>query len=58
MKKVEELVSKYVLEKEKKLVEIYIKILKKLVEIFNFVDIEIKRVEKLKDGKVSDKKKE
>lgn len=58
MKKVEELVSKYVLEKEKKLVEIYIKILKKLVEIFSFVDIEIKRVEKLKDGKVSDKKKE
>lgn len=58
MKKVEELVSKYILEKEKKLVEIYIKILKKLVEIFNFVDIEIKRVEKLKDGKVSDKKKE
>lgn len=58
MKKVEELVSKYILEKEKKLVEIYIKILKKLVEIFSFVDIEIKRVEKLKDGKVSDKKKE
>lgn len=58
MKKVEELVSKYVLEKEKKLVEIYLKILKKLVEIFSFVDIEIKRVEKLKDGKVSDKKKE
>lgn len=58
MKKVEELVSKYILEKEKKLVEIYIKILKKLVEIFNFVDIEIKRVEKLKDGKVSEKKKE
>lgn len=58
MKKVEELVSKYILEKEKKLVEIYIKTLKKLVETFSFVDIEIKRVEKLKDGKVSDKKKE
>lgn len=38
--------------------EIYIKIMKKLVETPNFVDTEIKRVEKLKDGKVSDTKKE
>lgn len=32
--------------------------MKKLVETPNFVDTEIKRVEKLKDGKVSDTKKE
>lgn len=58
LKKAEELASKYTSEKEKKSAEIYIKTLKKLVETPNFVDTEIKRVEKLKDGKVSDKKKE
>lgn len=58
LKKAEELASKYTSEKEKKSAEIYIKTLKKLVETPNFVDTEIKRVEKLKDGKVSEKKKE
>lgn len=58
LKKAEELASKYASEKEKKSAEIYIKTLKKLVETPSFVDTEIKRVEKLKDGKVSDKKKE
>lgn len=57
LKKAEELASKYTSEKEKKSAEIYIKTLKKLVETPNFVDTEIKRVEKLKDGKVSEKKK-
>lgn len=56
--KAEELTNTYTTEKDKKSAEVYVKTLKKLVETPDFVDTEIKRVEKLKDGKVSDKKKE
>jgi endoplasmic reticulum protein 29 len=56
--KAEELSNKYTSEKDKKSADVYIKTLRKLVEAPDFVDTEIKRVEKLKDGKVSDKKKE
>ena len=58
IKRAEELANKYESEKEKKSAEIYMKTMKKLVETPNFVDTEIKRVEKLKAGKVSDNKKE
>ncbi|XP_061198038.1 endoplasmic reticulum resident protein 29-like [Saccostrea echinata] len=56
--KAEELAEKYTTEKDKRAAEIYVKTMKKLLETPEFVDTEIKRVEKLKDGKVSDKKKE
>ena len=46
-------------ENKKTSASIYIKTMKKIIEKGNeFLDTEVKRVEKLKDGKVSDKKKE
>ncbi|KAK3084535.1 hypothetical protein FSP39_014883 [Pinctada imbricata] len=46
-------------DSEKSSADVYIKTMKKVVEKgANFVQSEIKRVEKLRDGKVSDKKKE
>ncbi|XP_046351507.2 endoplasmic reticulum resident protein 29-like [Haliotis rufescens] len=46
-------------ESEKTSAEIYVKTMKKVLEKGEgFIDSEIERVEKLKDGKVSDKKKE
>ncbi|XP_060084735.1 endoplasmic reticulum resident protein 29-like [Ylistrum balloti] len=55
----EEEASKESDESKKRSADIYVKTMKKIVEKgTEFVDSEITRVEKLKDGKVSDKKKE
>ncbi|KAL3858492.1 hypothetical protein ACJMK2_013080 [Sinanodonta woodiana] len=55
----EEEAKKLTAESEKASAEVYIKTMKKIAEKGdNFVDLEIERVEKLKDGKISDKKKE
>lgn len=57
--KAEEAAKKLTLESEKASAEVYIKIMKKFEEKGKtFVTSEITRVEKLRDGKVSDKKKE
>ncbi|XP_033747702.1 endoplasmic reticulum resident protein 29-like [Pecten maximus] len=56
---VEEEASKETDDSKKRSADIYVKTMKKIVEKgTDFVDSEITRVEKLKDGKVSDKKKE
>ncbi|XP_069136386.1 endoplasmic reticulum resident protein 29-like [Argopecten irradians] len=55
----EEAAAKETDESKKKSADIYVKTMKKVVEKgTDFIDSEVTRVEKLKDGKVSDKKKE
>ena len=57
--KAEEESSKLTTESQKASADMYIKTMKKVIEKGNdFIDTEIKRVEKLQSGKLSDKKKE
>ncbi|XP_014782649.1 endoplasmic reticulum resident protein 29 [Octopus bimaculoides] len=54
----EEIKNKYRNDVQKSYATIYVKTMKKIMEKNDFLASEMKRVEKLKDGKVSDKKKE
>ncbi|CAI9715791.1 reticulum resident 29-like [Octopus vulgaris] len=54
----EEIKNKYRNDVQKSYATIYVKTMKKIMEKDDFLASEMKRVEKLKDGKVSDKKKE
>ncbi|XP_041350337.1 endoplasmic reticulum resident protein 29-like isoform X7 [Gigantopelta aegis] len=57
--KAEEVAKSFTTEDQKTSAEIYIKTMKKIIEKGdNFIESEITRVEKLRDGKVSDRKKE